>query len=188
MKNTKLTYIEESYKKGGSLYAKYLCECGNYTITRKSRVKNLKTRSCGCLRKTINTKHGMSKTSEYSIWENMKSRCYNKKTRSYSDYGKRGIVVCLRWIDSFENFFNDMGKKPAGKYTLDRIDNNKNYSPDNCKWSLLLDQANNKRSTIRVTIDGKTRSLKQWCDVYNLKYKTVYARYKRGVDVTKIFN
>ena len=95
-------------------------------------------------------KHGEnSKNSpEYRTWASIKSRCYNPKVISYKDYGGRGIKVCFEWINSYENFLKDMGRRPIGKYSIERIDNNKGYSKENCKWILLIDQLRNRRNSI----------------------------------------
>lgn len=133
-------------------YAKFQCECGAEFISQIESVKRRKTKSCGCL----NTKtrvlsgkkkktHGMTGTPEYYCWQGMKDRCYNKSSPSYDNYGARGITVCDRWINSFENFYNDIGKYYVEGLELDRIDVNGNYFPENCKWSTEQEQSWNQR-------------------------------------------
>ena len=103
----------------------------------------------------ICTLSGKRKVSvEYAAWINMKARCYNKKNNRYKNYGGRGIIVCIRWLECFENFLVDMGRKPNKLHSLDRKDNNGNYEPNNCRWSTKMIQANNRRYTKSLTINS----------------------------------
>ena len=105
--------------------------------------------------------HGMTKTSEYISWKNMKARCFNPNYKNYSNWGGRGITVCDRWLN-FENFLADMGLKPTPKHSLDRIDNDGDYFPENCKWSTRVEQENNKRNNHLITIGCVTLTIAQW--------------------------
>lgn len=122
-----------------------LCDCGNKHIVRSDGLKNGGTKSCGCLFIKVHTIHGMTKTPEYGSWNRMRHRCYFTTDKSYKDYGGRGITVCERWKTNFKNFFDDMGLRPSPKHTIDRINNNGNYEPTNCKWSTRSEQMRNKR-------------------------------------------
>ena len=124
------------------------CECGKTTIVPGYELRTNAVKSCGCYRQfqigNVNKTHGLTKTTEYTAWKNMRNRCNRKLNHDYERYGALGITVCDRWMHSFENFFSDMGKKPKG-YSLDRINPNGNYSPENCRWTTLIIQQNNKR-------------------------------------------
>jgi predicted nucleic acid-binding Zn-ribbon protein len=127
----------------------------------------------------VNTNHGQSNSKEYRIWSHMKTRCYNLNSQYYHRYGGRGISVCDRWLNSFENFYADMGECPEG-YSIDRIDNDKGYCPENCRWATRTEQQNNKSDNVVLTIYGKTMSLNDWCRDTGQNYMTVYGRLKRG--------
>ncbi len=120
------------------------CDCGLEDEVRSNDLVSRKTLSCGCLRNENRFTHGLTQHPLYGIWDAMKQRCFNANNRHYKDYGGRGITVCQRWLSNFSQFLEDMGPRPDG-YSLDRIDNDKGYSPGNCKWSTPLEQAHNRR-------------------------------------------
>lgn len=162
---------------------KCLCDCGNIFIVDGGNIHNGHTKSCGCLRKEVTSKrlstHRRSRTSEYRIWGAMKDRCYNPNTKNYSDYGCRGIKICDRWKYSFENFIEDIGFKPTKNHSIDRINNDLDYSKENCKWSTKKKQNNNKRTNMYFTINGVTKSLSDWCVLNNIDYKRTWQRVVR---------
>lgn len=140
-----LTAIKFSYRdRYGAQYWLFKCDCGKEKILRVGCIKRGHTKSCGCLSDKEKTKHGMYGTRIYTSWGKMKDRCLNKNNHAYKNYGGRGIKICPEWLNSFENFYRDMGERPEGK-SIDRIDNNGNYEPSNTKWSTPKEQMNNTR-------------------------------------------
>lgn len=130
-----------------------------------------------------NYKHGGKGTRLWSIYNGMKSRCYNPNVPAYKFYGGRGITICSEWLDSFPNFRDwALANGYSDDLTLDRKDTNGNYSPDNCRWSTKKEQALNTRRNHLVTIGGVTKPLSVWCELYSINYKTVRDRLKRGWD------
>ena len=122
----------------------------------------------------------------YHTWQSMKQRCLNPNTEWYHRYGGRGITVCDEWINSFDTFVSDMGKRPIG-HTLDRIDNDGPYCKDNCKWSLPIENSRNKENAIFVTHDGVEMLLIEWCESLDLDYNVLKSRYNRGDRGDKLF-
>lgn len=151
-----LSYAGISEKRPLSLW-KCICDCGNETTLPGVRLSSGHTKSCGCLKSKT---HGLSGTKIYEVWRAMKARCLNKNNKFYSSYGGRGISVCNEWL-SFDNFYSDMGDKPKGK-SLDRIDNDGDYTPENCRWATCRQQQWNTRATRMITHKGKSFPLKEW--------------------------
>lgn len=155
------------------------CECGNELDVIASNLKRGNTKSCGCTRGECNKTHGCRHTRLYGIWTNMKSRCYDACNESYRRYGARGITMCDTWKDSFPAFMNWALKNGySDTLTIDRIDDNGIYSPENCRWTDAKTQANNRRSSRYVTVDGRSQSLAAWADELNVSRSLFHARAK----------
>jgi hypothetical protein len=157
------------------------CDCGNIKTISGNKLRSGNTRSCGCFREEHrgdnNRTHGMANNRLYTIWLNMRSRCYNPKNISYRNYGGRGISVCNEWRGSFEKFMDWSfyhGYNEA--LTIDRIDFNGNYSPQNCKWATKIEQANNKRNNHVINIDGEEKTISEWARIYGINCDTIERR------------
>lgn len=158
------------------------CACGVKFSVRIDHVMNGATRSCGCLQRALAiqrfTVHGMSHTTEHNIWLSMRQRCEKPKAHAYKDYGGRGIYVCERWR-VFANFYADMGPRPKG-HTLERINNDGNYEPGNCKWATPKEQARNRRNSAIIEIDGIRRCRSEVAELYGVNPITLRDRLKNG--------
>lgn len=169
--------------------ARWLCQCscGLFAIVSGKGLRSGNTKSCGCWNQVAARqrmwRHGNCRTQMYGIWSNIISRTENPNVKSFQDYGERGITMCRRWRNSFEDFSADVGDRPTPKHTLERIDNNGNYEPDNVKWALPLEQANNKRNNRMLTFQGRTQSLAMWCRELHLNYDRIKSRLHRGMSV-----
>lgn len=162
------------------------CDCGNRTVTETQKLRSGHSQSCGCaFRETIGKtqlRHGQcvnGTTPTYQAWSTAIDRCENPKNRKYADYGGRGIKMCTKWRKDFAAFRKDMGDRPSGR-TLDRINNDGNYEPGNCRWATPSEQKMNRRNTIRVTVNGKATTLLQLAIDTGIAYHCLYARHSRG--------
>ena len=166
---------------------KCLCDCGNYSIVEGRHLRDGKIKSCGCLAKKrigdFSRTHGMTNSPEYKTWSGIKRRCLNKNDARYHHYGGRGILICERWKNSFEAFLYDMGEKPHGNYSIERIDFNGHYEPTNCKWIKNEVQQKNKRSNVILSSSGKTMILSDWAKETGLSASTISARLRYGWSV-----
>lgn len=159
------------------------CECGKSTVAYGNDLKRGKVVSCGCWNAEKRVTHGMSRTHVNSVWRMMLDRCKNPNNRAYANYGGRGIQVCDRWND-FVTFYTDMGHRPDG-YQIDRIDNDGNYEPGNCRWSTPKQQQNNKRDTRILEFNGKIQSLGYWSEETGIKWETLRSRLRYGWDAER---
>jgi hypothetical protein len=162
------------------------CDCGVEREVCGSALRKGRTSSCGCLVNRSPHITPLRRTPEYACWKSLRHRCERSSHFSYADYGGRGIKVCERWRDSYENFIADMGPRPSPQHSLDRIDVNGNYEPSNCRWATSLEQMNNRRDTIRVSFAGKTQSLSAWATELGFSKHTLADRYYRGWSPEKI--
>ena len=186
----RLSVLSYAGRVGRSKISAWLCrcDCGTEKIILATRL-SCGVQSCGCLRMEAVVKsrrtHGMSKSAEYRIWCNMRSRCGDRSSKSYPDYGNRGIAVCQRWKDSFADFISDMGMRPSSLHELDRMDNQGNYERSNCRWVERLVNARNKRSNHRITFNGITMCISEWSEKTGLARHVIWKRLKCGWTVAR---
>lgn len=163
------------------------CECGGVKETYKNQLDSGAAKHCGCdANRTPNLSHGMRKHPLYSIWSSMIDRCSNPKNENYHNYGGRGISVSKEWMD-VSIFIRDMSPRPD-KFSLDRIDNEKGYSKENCRWATMAQQGRNKRDTIFIEYNGVNKPLIEWAEEKGVKRDTMYMRYRRGYTNEEIIN
>ncbi len=184
----RLVVVRRAPDDGGHSACEFGCDCGAIVVRRMAYVRCGRMRSCGCLqRETARARlltHGESgKTVEHATWLRMLARCNNSRNPDYARYGGRGIQICDRWARSYENFLADMGRRPGLGYSIDRIDNDGHYSPDNCRWATDEEQQLNKRSNHRVTWGDRTKTIKEWSVETGIPYGTLLMRIRAGWSV-----
>lgn len=182
----RLTVIRRSGTKRRYAVWECQCSCGAVTHVRSDHLFSRRTQSCGCYNYDKGKTHGMSRSRVsgkahpiYNSWQQMLARCKHVSNPAYAYYGGRGITVCDRW-STFEVFKQDMEPTWFSGASIERVDNNEGYCPENCKWATVREQSVNKRSNILVEYKGRVQCLKYWCDELGLKYATVQGRIKRG--------
>ena len=163
------------------------CDCGNQKNAHIGALRSGDAKSCGCITRENNAtraaKHNSSYTKLYKVWRHIKDRCFNENTENYKHYGGRGITMCSEWKDSFIAFQEwalTAGYKEG--MSIDRINVDGDYSPDNCRWTTSLEQARNKRNSWRITINGENKHATEWCAIYNVSYGAAYSRKRKGWD------
>ena len=184
----KLTVIKKhNQDKWGGWNWLCMCDCGNETVVSGGHLRGLKTKSCGCSRKeTKNFTHKMTGSRLYKVWRAMKSRCYYEKSEMFKHYGGRGITVCDEWKNSFISFYDWSIKNgydenaERGQCTIDRIDVNGNYEPNNCRWATIKQQANNTRRNHLIKYNGKTQTVSQWANELGVEPDSIFSRLQKG--------
>lgn len=180
----RLTVVQKAESKARSAHWLCQCVCGSFVSVAASSLRSGNTKSCGCLHtetvRSLRKTHGMTGSKTYWAWGRMVQRCTNPNVEKYGDYGGRGIAVCERW-SMFARFWDDMGECPPGM-SLERKDVNGDYSPGNFEWIPIGRQQRNKRNTRLVDIDGKTKSLVEWCEDFGAVYSRARDRLNRGWD------
>jgi hypothetical protein len=162
------------------------CDCGNTKEVSSTQLLQHLTTSCGCARFKEDAYRNHP---EYTIYTAIKRRCNNKNCKSYYRYGGRGIRMCEEWSKDFMKFLEDMGKRPSPKHSIERIDNNGNYEPSNCRWATNIEQANNKSNNVKFTYNDCEYTLKQFARKFNFNYKNLHYHYKQyNCDIDKLLD
>ena len=190
----KLTVISRAENKNGRVHWNCICDCGTACVVMSKHLISGHTQSCGCLSLIKLAEractHQMTNTKIYQTWCGIKTRCLNPNCKQYRNYGGRGITIFSEWINDFTAFYNYVSKLPnygEKGYTLDRIDNNGNYEPNNLRWADPNAQSRNKRNNIWVEYKGQKMILKDVAKLCGVSYNTLYKHYKRGWSLEKLF-
>ena len=176
-----------SEKRGNHIVWKCLCDCGNLHYVIGFHLKSGTIGSFGCLQKDSVTTHGMKGKPEYRAWDGIINRCTNPNDPRYKDYGARGIAVNEKWKD-FKEFFKDVGLRPSPKHSIERVDNNKGYTPGNVIWGTVNQQANNRRNNILIEYNGVMLTIAETARKYNVDYQLLRSRLKRGWSIVDAIN
>lgn len=180
----RLTVVAKGASRSGQTSWDCACDCGaSVNVLKHSLVAGV-TKSCGCFMRersrerviALSTTHGSCHTPEYAVWCGMKRRCENHNQRSFKDYGARGIRVVFT---SFEDFLSEVGPRPSPEHTIGRIDNDLGYQPGNVRWETTAEQARNKQNTLRVTVRGVSRPLKDHCEAEGVSYQKAWQRIRK---------
>lgn len=178
------TVIGDQYRSNKMTFVPCRCVCGAERDLHAGNLRSGKSTGCGCRAggkiTARKTRHGLSDGPEHQTWQAIRKRCENPHNPSFKDYGARGIFVCDRWRESFENFLADMGPRPGPGYSIDRINNDGPYSPENCRWATKVEQNRNRRNTVRVMFNGRERTLGEVAEETGIKITVLSARYHAG--------
>ena len=184
----RLTVLEFVPNNKPHSYWRCRCDCGNITIVSRKCLIGEETQSCGCLFMEYCTKHKQSNTRIYRIWSGIKERCYNPNKNEFKSYGGRGIKMCLEWKDDFETFYDwAMANGYSVELSIDRIDVNGNYEPNNCRWADAKTQGGNLRKNIIVTYRSEKVCLSEAARRANISKETLKARYRNGDRGERLF-
>ena len=184
----RLMVLEECGRKNGGVVWRCQCDCGNITEVRSNHLRKGAVVSCGCYNREVISVHDQTHTRLYRIWRCMRERCNNPASQEAERYGGRGIKVCKEW-DDFEKFYewayaNGYEEKAKrGDCTLDRIDNDGDYEPSNCRWADMKVQGRNRRNNRMLTFGGETHCMTEWAEMLGIKPSTISTRLRRGWSV-----
>lgn len=182
----RLVVLHPCGSKGHSALWLCLCDCGMHTEVPGPQLRSGNTKSCGCYKKDVQEIHGEHRSPEYKVWSAMIDRTTNPNHEYFHHYGGRGIAVCDRWKTSLALFIEDMGRRPSKGYSLDRIDNNGHYEPENCRWANWKEQQRNRRNNRYLTYNGETRCMSDWAEHLGIGKSVLHARLRKGWNVEKV--
>jgi hypothetical protein len=171
-----IVLCDDGKNRHGQTLWRCVCDCGGHTLTYSTFLKNGHTRSCGCL---VRGAGGWSGTPEYRTWRNMLARCYNPKNNRFASYGGRGIAVCGRWRRSIDAFAEDMGRCPPG-CSIDRVNNDQDYEPGNCRWATSRQQSRNTSRNVILSHDGLSMTLTDWAERTGIPFRLLHQRIRAG--------
>jgi hypothetical protein len=189
-KFNRLTVLERDQNRCNRVMWKCRCDCGNIISVSTNSLKSGNSKSCGCYKlesfTKITTKHHLSNTRIYNIWKDMRKRCNNPNSSNYKNYGGRGITICDEWENNFMSFYNwSMNNGYSDSFSIDRINNDGNYEPSNCRWVDRKTQNSNTRQNHFITYNGKTLTITQWGKEYNINPHLLRYRLNNGWSIEK---
>lgn len=162
------------------------CKCGTIKTLLGGNLRSGKSTSCGCSRIEMIQGYKLSEHPLYWVYKSIQNRCYRKTDKSYHNYGGRGIKMSKSWYNSFNQFVVDMGQKPTPSHSIERLDNEKGYSKNNCKWGTPKEQGNNQRTNVILEYKGKKMNVTQWAEYLEIKRHLIYSRLKLGWSIERI--